>query len=330
MIEIIHLNYFRDLMVQRPHHLLRQFARNGYKAILYNINEKNCKITQAEENYFIYNGVSPSIPKNGKRILWISYPPLYKEIGKYQEDLLIYDCIDYPGEQFSHWRKGLKELREKSDVIFVTSNLLYDFNKDYRDKTFLCRNGVDFDFFTKAYAGGTVLPKDMEDINKPIVGYIGAVAEWIDWNLIRYLDAAGKFSIVFVGPLFGLKQIPVVSKNVHFLGRKDYNALADYLSCFSVCMIPFRKNKLTDACNPVKMYEYLSMGKPVVATDLKECHNIDEVKSSKSYQEFYENILDSLGPQKIERIQSRMSYAKENSWENRVSYIRSIVEPLLD
>lgn len=329
MIDIIYPNYFQNLMVQRPHQLLKQFGKNGYNAVLYNINEKSHNIIQAGENYSIYNGVFPTFPKNDKRILWISYPPLYKEIGRYHEDFLVYDCIDYPGERFAHWGRGVKELREKADVIFVTSNSLYNYNKDYLNKTFVCKNGVDFELFAEANSRNLIQPKDLINIKKPIVGYIGAVADWIDWRLIHYLAETGRFSLVFVGPLFGLKQIPIVSKNVHFLGRKDYSVMADYLSCFDVCMIPFRKSKLTDACNPIKMYEYLSMGKPVVTTDLEECR-MNMIKYSKSYQKFYRNILDCLGPQNKEEIQSRISFAKENSWENRVNDIRTIIEPLLN
>lgn len=329
MIDIIHPNFFQDLMVQRPHQLLKQFAKNGYKAVLYNMNEKNQKITQEGENYFIYNGVFPTFSKNNKRILWISYPPLYKEIGKYSEDLLIFDCIDFPGERFAHWRRGVDELRNKADVIFVTSEALYNFNKNYKNKTVICKNGVDFEHFAAANEQSLVPPQDMVRIKKPIVGYIGAVADWIDWSLINYLDSSDRFSMVFVGPLFGLKQIPIVSKNVNFLGRKDYSILTDYIAHFDVCMIPFKKSKLTDACNPIKMYEYLSMGKPVVTTDLEECR-IDVVKHSKSYQEFYINILDSLSSQSKEDIEKRIVFAKENSWENRVNYIKTIIEPLLD
>jgi glycosyltransferase involved in cell wall biosynthesis len=327
--EIICPNCFQNLMVQRPHQLLRQFARNGYKAVLHNINEKERRIMSPAENYLVYDGISFDLPKSGKRILWISYPPLYKKIGTYNEDFLVYDCIDYPGERFAHWSTGVTELQKRADAIFVTSSVLYNFNREYCDKTFLCSNGADFDFFAKAADNQPARPNDMAGIKKPIVGYIGAVADWIDWQLIEFIAAAGKFAIVFVGPLFGLNRIPVVSEHIYFLGRKDYDALPSYLSCFDVCLIPFKKNKLTSACSPVKMYEYLSMGKPVVTTDLEECR-IDVVKCSRSYQEFYKNIVDSLGAQSHDAVQSRMSFAKKNSWENKVACIRSAIEPMLE
>jgi len=328
LFEVIYLNYFPDLMIQRPHQLLKQFARNGYKAVLYNIKGKSRKVIETEENFLIYDGIFPSIPKNGKRVLWISYPPLYKEIGRYQEDLLVYDCVDYPGEEFAHWKRGVDEIREKADVIFVTSDFLYQFNKAYENKTFVCKNGVDFSFFEESSRKERSMPPDIEKAEKPLVGYIGAVAGWIDWKLIQYLASSKKFSIVFAGPFHGINQIPVVSENVHFLGRKDYNALPDYLSFFDVCIIPFRKNKLTDACNPIKMYEYLSLGKPVVATNLEECR-IDLVRCSNNYQEFYQNILDSLITQTDEEIRRRINFARENSWEKRGELIRSVLEPLL-
>ena len=326
--EIICPNYFQDLMVQRPHQLLKQFARNGYKAILHNINEKRQNVVTPEANYSIYNGIFPAEPKTGKRILWISYPPLYKYIGHYNEDFLVYDCLDYPGEQFSHWKRGLTELRERADVIFATSHALYEFNRSYQNKTFLCSNGVDFDFFNNKIQK-TCPPKDLMNIKHPIAGYAGAVADWIDWKLIRYMASSGKISLVFIGPLHGLKEFPVKSEQVYFLGRKEYGELPAYLSCFDVCMVPFIKNKLTSACNPIKLYEYMSMGKPVICTDLEECR-MDLVKTSKTPSEFYLHVLDALSHQSKTETQARIDFAKENSWEKRVAEIRAILEPMLE
>lgn len=331
MVEIIYLNNFRNLMIQRPHQLLRKFAGSGYQSILYNMNSSNKKIIEAEKNYFIYDGIFPDHPKKEKRILWISYPPLYKEVGKYQEDLVVFDCIDYPEGQFSNWGEGINEIRERADVIFAASKGLYEYNQDFRTKTFICNNGVDFDFFSTPNRKIQIPPKDIRNIKRPIVGYIGAVADWIDWDLIRYLDssASGRFSLVFIGPLFRLKKLPVVSSNVYFLGRKDYNTLPAYLSLFDVCMIPFQKSRMTDACNPIKMYEYLSAGKPVVTTDLEECR-IDVVNHAKTYEEFYNHIMNSLGPPNAVEERRRTEFAKKNSWESRAKYMRTIIEPMLE
>jgi len=329
MFEIIHPDYFNNLMVQRPHHLLREFAKQGYVSIIHNIREKHKGVTEKEKNYFIYKGIFPPPNKQGKRILWMSYPPLYKNIGRYNGDLLVFDCLDYPGNQFTHWKRGLKQLREMADIIFVTSEKLLEFNKDYREKTYICRNGADFEHFSKAADTSLEIPQDTKNIKKPIVGYIGAVADWIDWRLIRYLAAKNEFSLVFIGPLFRIPRIPVMKNNVFFLGEKQYECLPNYLQLFDVCIIPFRKNSLTGACNPVKMYEYLSAGKPVVATDLDECR-VDVVDTCKTYEDFYRCIaryINNAG--QTNDIRKRMLFANENSWETRVKFIRSVVEPRL-
>lgn len=327
MFEIIHPNFFRNLMFQRPHQLLKEFSRQGYKTIFYNINAKTESIDTVGD-FHIYNKTFPPLIKHRKRILWIAYPPLYKEIGKYNEDLVVYDCIDYPDQQFRHWQSGLDQLREKANLILATSEVLYDFNNDYKCKTFMCRNGADFEHFSKAKAIKLHSPNDISKIKTPIIGYFGALAEWVDWNLIGYLARKNEFSIVLIGPLFNISENPISLKNVFFLGKKEYENLPNYLQSFDVCIIPFLKSILTDACNPVKMYEYLSAGKPVVSTDLGECR-IEVVKYSKTYQEFYNNIVDSLKDSDAENIESRMAFAKENSWESRVKYIRSIIEPML-
>lgn len=329
MFEIIHPNFFRDLMFQRPQQLLREFAKQGYKAIIYNMNENRRDIVKQKENFFVYNNVFPMIEKQGKRVLWISYPPLYKEIGKYNEDLVVFDSIDYPDEQLKHWKRGINKLRERADVIFATSQDLLDFNKQYTSKVYLCKNGADFLHFNRAATIFDNIPADMKNIKRPIIGYYGALADWVDWSLIRYIALKKKFSIVLLGPLLIINDIPTKLDNVYYLGRKDYDALPSYLQLFDVCIIPFKTNKLTKACNPVKLYEYLSAGKPVITTDLDEC-KVRGVNYTKTYEEFFYNIMNLLENNTEENKNSRILFAKENSWGSRVSYIRAIIEPLLE
>ncbi|MCX7745959.1 MAG: hypothetical protein N2645_03565 [Clostridia bacterium] len=315
-------------MFQRPHQLLKEFGRQGWLSVLYNLRASSSSMDLSSENFYIYNKTCPSPQKQDKRVLWIPYPPLYSEIGKFNEDLVIYDCIDYPGEEFSHWQKGLQVLRERADVIFVTSETLYQFNKNYRSKTFICKNGADFSHFSKAIHPDLKPPQDIKNIKRPIIGYMGAVAKWIDWRLIDALSKKKQFSLVFIGPLFGLSEPPVKASNIFYLGKKEYGELPNYLRFFDVCIIPFQKSNLTKACNPVKMYEYLSAGKSVVATDLDECR-IDVVKVCSTHEGFYNGIMSSLKSTPKETIDKRIAFARENSWEQRVKLIRSVIEPKL-
>ncbi|MHC1723470.1 MAG: glycosyltransferase [Aminipila sp.] len=143
--------------------------------------------------------------------------------------------------------------------------------------------------------------------------------------MLSFLAEKNQFSIVLLGPLFKLPELPIQHENVFYLGKKDYNDLPTYLQHFDLCIIPFSKTKLTSACNPIKMYEYLSAGKPVITTDLEECR-VETVKVSKTPDEFYFNLMDCLNHDCPEEAEKRMLFAQKNSWEGRVKYISSVIE----
>ncbi|WP_243158137.1 hypothetical protein [Aminipila terrae] len=106
-------------MIQRPHQILSEFANQGYRATLYNLNSQVQKVIEIKENFYSYNRIPPPFIKENKRVLWISYPPLYKQMTKFEKDLIIFDCIDYPEEQFKHWKRGIDQLRQDADFILL-------------------------------------------------------------------------------------------------------------------------------------------------------------------------------------------------------------------
>jgi glycosyltransferase involved in cell wall biosynthesis len=122
--------------------------------------------------------------------------------------------------------------------------------------------------------------------------------------------------------------------NIFLLGVKPYSLLPYYLSCMDVCLIPFTINKLTLAANPVKLYEYLAAGKPVVSTELPEVLiNASEVASiAKNDVDFIRKVEcavhASKDPQEKSRVLKRITFAKENSWQKRVEGIEKVIVSL--
>ncbi len=131
----------------------------------------------------------------------------------------------------------------------------------------LVRNGTDFELFNQLTPNGI-----LKDINGPIIGYYGAIAEWFDTELIVHCAMEHPdWNFVLIGSTVGCDTSSLEKlKNVHLLGEKPYKELPLYLYHFDVCTIPFKINPLTLATNPVKFYEYLSSGKPVVTVRLPE------------------------------------------------------------
>ena len=186
------------------------------------------------------------------------------------------------------------------------------------------RNATEFEHFHH------LMPNDLlKGIKKPIIGYYGAIAEWFDSGLIEYVASQRPdWSIVLIGHTFGsdirkLKKF----KNVYFLGEKPYGELPKFLYWIDVCMIPFKINELTLSTNPVKFYEFISSGKPVVAVRLPELlPYADILYLSKDKEDFIKNIETALKEKDKDLIGRRINLARSNDWDRRFDQICSCIK----
>jgi GT2 family glycosyltransferase len=242
---------------------------------------------------------------------------------------VVYDCMDeWTG--FPNLGRALLEqevqLVQESELVTVTAVLLQEKWSARSKQCLLVRNGVDFDFFT-AHCG----PNDLlAGIKRPIIGYYGALAEWVDFELLYFLARqrpAWNFILigdVFVDDLVGLDRLP----NVHFLGRRPYTEMPLYLYHFDVCVIPFKLNEVTHAVDPVKFYEFISVGKPVVAVPLSELLIYkDYLYLANTPTQFLDNIELALNENGLNLVNARIALAKDNDWLDRYRKMeRAIVE----
>jgi GT2 family glycosyltransferase/glycosyltransferase involved in cell wall biosynthesis len=236
---------------------------------------------------------------------------------------VLYDCMD-DWETFHNIGQFNKEeeaaLVRECDVLVVSAERL---RRKYLDRglsPLLVRNAADFDFFNKE---GEVSGK-LEGIPRPIVGYFGAVAEWMDLDLVYDVARSRpNYSFVLAGGVFDrdvarFNALP----NVTFLGQLDYQEMPNLLAGFDVCVIPFLLNEVTNATDPVKLYEYLSQGKPVVATKLSElaiCEDL--VYLAGEYADFARQIDQAISETGQELERRRIEFAQANTWSKRVETI---------
>ena len=187
---------------------------------------------------------------------------------------VVYDCMDYHAG-FSNTAKAHDAVEQKmlagSDLTIVTSDFLADYARKASRHVEIIRNAAEFDHFHAAFQ-----PSRERVARRPVIGYYGAIAEWFDAELLASL--ASEFDDCDVH-LIGSDTASVGVRlrqyaNVRLLGEKPYAELPQWLASFDVCLIPFRVNQLTLATNPVKIYEYLSAGKPVVCVDLPELKHL--------------------------------------------------------
>ena len=330
---------WHDDIFQRPHQLLREFARQGDQAIFANINPDGKGIHWfAEPNLCISNDLMStlcdlkikSMIRNTKVVFWINQPERMRFHSLINPDITVYDYIDEYVEEFAHWQVGFDDCLERADVIVTTSDRLMEQTQiRYPNKTVLIRNGADVNHFS---AEGLGIPEDLAHIKEKhqyIVGFHGSLFSWIDYALIRDIALLRpEWGIVLVGPEYHWEEICKGVANIHFLGPKLYNNLPSYVKHFDVEIIPFEVRNMTQSANPIKMYESLAAGVPIVATPIRECINLSPlIRIGRNAEEFVGQIEVALEVKSSEQA-TYQSVATENSWAERVRAIHSVLDKI--
>lgn len=216
------------------------------------------------------------------------------------------------------------ELIAKSDVITANSTYLADIAKQHNPKSYYVGQGCETEAFDLEKI--TYVPKDIEQITGPIIGYIGALYKLrLDLDLIEHIaNSKPEWSVVLIGPedeAFKKSNLHHLS-NVHFLGLKDTSELPAYLAKFDVAINPQILNEVTIGNYPRKIDEYLAMGKPTVATETKAMSIFsDYTYLGKTKEDYITLIEKALVENSIEKQQERISYARSHTWENSVAEI---------
>ncbi len=242
---------------------------------------------------------------------------------KYKTSILrITDSIKYFAKESLAKAEEEEKLISRVDIVITTARELYERIKRIKsENVFYVPNGVDFDIF---YNASSKLPKELNDIPEPRIIYTGLIAEWFDLELLKYsANALPEMSFVIIGSLrvniSSLKEIP----NIYFLGRKKYDDIPKYLKNSQVGIIPFKKTKLIETVNPIKLYEYMACGLSVVATKWKELEIINSpAYLAKDPDDFINGLRNALQERNREKY---VQFAKNNTWEERFNSLISYV-----
>jgi len=268
-------------------------------------------------------------------VLWTYLPNTADLVGSLGESLLCYDLAD-EHSAFPHFSKAVVEnmerrLLKKADLVFVTAADLRERKKDIRPDMVLVPNGADVRHFQKVFCEDLALPEEMRAFDQPVVGLVGLIEEWVDLELIAYAaEARPDWSFVLIGPVKADTRRLAGLSNVHLLGEKPYKALPGYLKPMSAAVIPFIKNRLTLSVNPIKLYEYMASGKPVVATDLPELRKFSPwIYVADSKESFVKKLEQAIDEDSTKLKKKRLAWAKEHSWERRYQTLCEHIEEAL-
>lgn len=284
--------------------------------------------------------------KFSQPILWIYHPDAVYFTGKIREDLIVYDCVDeystFPAYANPIRKQEIianeKKLLGLADIVFTTSRPLFEVKRQFNPHTHLVQNVGDAEHFGKALLEDTEVPEEMKSLARPIVGFIGALDSYkIDFGLIEFV-ATNKpdWSVVLIGPVGEGDHTTTVNKlkemgNVYFLGIKPYRFLPNYIKGFDVCMLPYNINEYTKYCFPLKIYEFLATGKPVVVTDLPSFKDLANVlRIAKDYQQFLEFLSEAISEKDGNSLKKRLEVAEKNSWDQRVRQLLSMIQQNID
>jgi glycosyltransferase involved in cell wall biosynthesis len=259
----------------------------------------------------------PSIRRQRREpaVVWCCLPHAPDSLReRYAPDSVVYDCADDVPE----WHSLEQPLAAAADLIVCSSERLLDrWRRSHPGKALmLVRNGYDPRM-------GLHVPTAEEDnhprsasAEKRLIGYVGAWAPWVDASLFQELALLPDAEVVVVGPEFGRKYSAPGTHRVRFLGLLPHDQLAGWIRRFAVCLIPFRQTPIALAANPIKAYEYLAAGKPVVSTELPECRrmqpHVDVAANRREFVRIVERRLADPGDGR-----QRRNFALSQTWDQR-------------
>ena len=234
--------------------------------------------------------------------------------------VVVYDCMDewtnFPGFARDALEREA-ELVRAADVTVVSAQRLLEKHERDAKRAILVRNAVDVEHYAALCGPNDILG----DVRHPVIGYYGALASWVDVPLIEKIARRyPQGTVVLAGGHFDVDLSPLSAlPNVRLLGQRPYAEMPKLLWNFDACVIPFLVNDITDATNPVKLYEYMAGGKPVVAPALSELEPFAGVcYLARSHEEFLRGLDEALAEAPSDpRRAARRTIAAENDWSAR-------------
>jgi glycosyltransferase involved in cell wall biosynthesis len=238
------------------------------------------------------------------------------------------DFIEYPGFNPQHWRAMENEFfNTVNGAVFTSRDLVQKKHRDALPDLYL-PHGVDYEHFTP---NNTVKIEQLESLPKPVVGFFGGLSpSWFDLDIFVYLAKRFPlYSFVVIGPSESSTEVLSGIANLHYLGAVPYSELPQYARCFDVGLMPFVKNKLTQAANPLKLYEYYAAGLPIISTNLPFAADAPGPLYLADTKEEFGNHLETILGSDLEAAHRlAREVAKQNSWSARAEELMKFIETI--
>jgi len=251
------------------------------------------------------------------------------------DSVLIYDRVDHLSlfDPYPSLHEDDRKTLAQADLVLATSSTIQDELSPFRPDVLLVPNGAAYDDFATPAAVRNPELESLRAASKTLVGYFGALAHWLDWDLLTEVARARPdWTFLMVGDLIAqggaMDQLPR-EPNIVLWPRQPYRSLGQLLSAFDVAILPFRIDETTRAVSPIKAFEYMAGGKPIVSTALPEVFKYPEIKVADTASDFIREIEWALGPGQQEgHRRALQARARENTWRKRAQVVLERLESM--
>lgn len=277
-----------------------------------------------------------------KPIAWFSRPRMVDLLGVCQEQLSIYHVVDeYAayGNRTEAQKERVRVIERRmlalANMVIVVSKPLLATKQQYNPSTYLVPNAVNYEAFRRVMSDDTPPPSDIARLPRPIIGYIGLISGRLDLGLL--VDMARKhpeWSLALVGAVREQERHGMIEQlrglpNVHLLGYRAIERVPHYVKAFDVGMMPYRMGEEALHISPLKLYDYLACGKPIVSVDIPSVRPFSQVVHIAGDREtFFRRVGEALR-EDGSLTSRRLSIAERHTWEARVEHLSTLIEQAL-
>jgi glycosyltransferase involved in cell wall biosynthesis len=258
-------------------------------------------------------------------ILWSYAPHAADFVGKLGERAAVYECVD----DFTASR-GLvspqvigrmeRRLIKAVDLLIVTHPALYESKREGARRVVLVPNGVEAAHFAQAADPATPVAEAFADLKPPVIGYLGGIDYWIDTPLLaRIAREHPGWTVALVGPPALLANLAPLHglPNVVMTGRVPYAEVPRYVRAFDVCVNPYILDGVAEHCSPLKLYEYIATGKPVVSVDMPEARRFEGLIAIAHDADEFVTLVEQAVASPDSLAGRRIAEAQKHTWQKR-------------
>jgi len=309
---------------QRPQSLLMQFARHGWRVIWENLTERAILPERIAKNFWVYHN------KDDLQEDFDSFDIIFAHWAKHYNpkipyNLLLHDCTDY----FESWQKWEKRISKTADIVTCVSEPLRRyFKNEFNRNATVISNGVDY----KHLNSNKRMPPEFKHFKRPIIGFIGAIGHWSDISVFQTISE--QFTTVCIGLYANIMKRP---RGMEYLTHQLWERMPEFYNNIDVGIIPTTDHPTAVHAVPLKAWEYLACGKPVVATENEQLEKdlgdvvttLPVAKTRTDRRQWITTIKRELKKDNAREKQKRMERMEKETWDKRYHQFEVLIEEKL-